>query len=102
MTAPEDAPPSVTCKTRSRWSSVVERLPLITSAILNASLSVALPVSLSVMFLDWQNHFRVSRAQTAMIHSTCVGMLFAAGILPGYDRERERGGEGRDMAIERK
>ncbi|XP_012943339.1 uncharacterized protein LOC101862066 [Aplysia californica] len=45
---------------------------------------MSVPISLSAMFLDWQSDFRVPRANTAAILSTCVGVMFAAGVIPGY------------------
>ncbi|RUS71445.1 hypothetical protein EGW08_020795 [Elysia chlorotica] len=36
------------------------------------------------MFLDWQESFSTTRAVTAAVHSTCVGIVFGGGVLAGY------------------
>ncbi|KAK6960107.1 monocarboxylate transporter 13 [Biomphalaria glabrata] len=47
-------------------------------------LSISLPISLSVMFLEWQDAFQVTRAHTAAVHSTCIGIIFSGGIIAGF------------------
>lgn len=44
----------------------------------------ALPIAMSVMFLDWQESFATTRAVTAAVHSTSVGILFGGGVIAGY------------------
>ncbi|CAL1533188.1 unnamed protein product [Lymnaea stagnalis] len=57
---------------------------LVFCGTINFGLAISLPVSLSVMFLDWQESFGVSRAHTAAVHSTCVGILFGGGVCAGW------------------
>ncbi|GFR85450.1 monocarboxylate transporter 2 [Elysia marginata] len=45
---------------------------------------LGMPVTLSVMFPDWMESFATSRAQTAAVHSTCVGILYGGGVVAGY------------------
>ncbi|XP_059155905.1 uncharacterized protein LOC131940976 [Physella acuta] len=57
---------------------------LVICGTLNFGLAIAVPMSMSVMFLEWHDSFQVSRARTAAVHSTCIGIIFGAGVIAGY------------------
>ncbi|KAH9513675.1 hypothetical protein Btru_041783 [Bulinus truncatus] len=56
---------------------------LLACGTITFGLSLSLPISLSVMFLEWQDAFDVTRAHTAAVHSTCIGIIFSGGIVAG-------------------
>ena len=53
---------------------------LLAAGALNLGLGLGIPIALSVMFLDWQGSFATSRAATAAVQSTCMGILFGGGV----------------------
>ena len=52
---------------------------LLAAGALNLGCGLGIPLTLSVMFLDWQESFSASRAATAAVQSTCVGISFGGG-----------------------
>ncbi|XP_012945111.1 monocarboxylate transporter 7, partial [Aplysia californica] len=52
--------------------------------VFSFGLSYGLPVSMTAMFIDWQDTFEESRANIAVINGVTIGLLMGAAIVPGY------------------
>ncbi|XP_071097662.1 monocarboxylate transporter 13-like [Haliotis cracherodii] len=60
------------------------QLVAILGCCFNVFLAVGLPYSLGALFVDWLDAFQTTRAQTASIQSTAVGLTFMGGFVNGF------------------